>query len=223
MTRKKKTSLFREMLSETGSRYRDFLLHCVFRKQRRKPWMRRREVLVIEDLLKRLEPRTCLEWGAGYSTLCFPALLTDNFRWISIEHEEEWSNKISEMNQKENVEIHFVQSDPVGQLESYVEFPAKFGKFDFILVDGRARSSCVTKAHELAENDGVVVLHDANREQYQEPLKIYRHQEWFNDWRVMDCGLWIGSKGRDIREILDLDRHRRLWKTVRKIGRVLGL
>ena len=93
----------------------------------------------------------------------------------------------------------------------YIEYPTRFGKFDYVFVDGRARKDCIVKTHELLNEKGIVVLHDANRKAYHGPFKLYKHQVLYEDCRPWG-GLWIGSKGMDIENVLDVDRHKKLWR-----------
>lgn len=52
--------------------------------------MRDREIRIVEDVLRRLRPRHCLEWGAGHSTLYFTRHLSRGASWLSVEHDAEW-------------------------------------------------------------------------------------------------------------------------------------
>jgi hypothetical protein len=49
-----------------------------------------RAVAIIEERLRRRQPRRCLEWGAGLSTLYFSDLLTEGATWTSVEHDGQW-------------------------------------------------------------------------------------------------------------------------------------
>ena len=73
--------------------YRDMLYGKITGNVVPKPWMKYREIEIIEEIIKNLKPKKCLEWGAGYSTLYFPRLLDSDAKWISIEHEKEWFEK----------------------------------------------------------------------------------------------------------------------------------
>jgi len=120
-----------------------------------KPWMRHKEIDIIVELIKKKKPKYCLEWGAGYSTVYFPRFLNDNALWISVEHDEKWANRIRYMIRRPNIKIYYVPPNnypwtdeyndgTYADLKDYVDFPKKLGmKFDFILVDGRARKDCL--------------------------------------------------------------------------------
>lgn len=199
-----------------------------------KPWMKYMEIEIVEELLTRLCPRSCLEWGAGYSTLGFPELLDQEATWLAVEHDCEWAAKIDTLNERPNVRIHHVAanrhpwSDVDGDgayadLVDYVDHPTAFAPFDFILVDGRARASCLESALELTTATGLVLLHDAQRPYYHHALAGYEHQVWFRfrDRRARgrrERALWIGSRGVPIETVLNVARHRRIWRLYDAIG-----
>ena len=219
-----------DLIDHTIKEYRDKLYEKLSGKLIPKPWMKYREIEIIKEILINLKPKKCLEWGAGFSTLYFPKLLDNNAQWISIEHEKEWFKKIRNLNKNPNVKIYLVEpnnypwSDEYGDgsysdLRDYIEYPTKFGKFDFILVDGRARKHCLMKAYELLSNNGIVVLHDANRIYYHKPFKLFKHSLLLTDYRKDAGGIWIGSKELNIQEVLDVERHTNFWKAINKFGR----
>jgi hypothetical protein len=100
-----------------------------------------------------------------------------------------------------------------------VEYPARFGEYDFILVDGRAREACLRQARYLLSDGGVVVLHDANRDFLHTPLELYPRQIFFRDYRRYSGGIWIGSVGREISSLIDLRRHRSIWGFYNALGK----
>jgi hypothetical protein len=139
-----------------------------------KPWMLDREIQIIEEVLRKLKPKKCLEWGSGYSTLFFPKRVRGITKWISIDHDKDWFTKIYEQNDSSNIELYHVPPNnfpwtdenndgSVSDLRDYIDFPERFGKFDFILVDGRARKQCLIKAREIINDKGIVVLIITNR------------------------------------------------------------
>jgi predicted O-methyltransferase YrrM len=204
------------------------------RKGEIRPWMKYMEIEIIEEVLERLGPLNCLEWGAGYSTLCFPGFLGTEARWLAVEHDGGWAYRIGNLNERSGVSVRHVAanhtpwSDPqndgtYSDLTDYVEYPARFAPFDFILVDGRARASCLEKAASLLTDSGVVVLHDAQREHYQPPTVSFEHQVWFRfgDRRAggrRERALWLGSVGRPLKSVLDVSRHQRIWRLYDAIG-----
>lgn len=187
-----------------------------------KPLMKYREIIIIEELLANLQPKRCLEWGSGYSTLYFHRLLESDAHWLAIEHCEDWATKINTMTQNPRVEAVFVPPNAYPwtdehddgayfDLADYVEYPKKDAPYDFILVDGRARNDCLARAYDWITDDGVVVLHDSKRPYYHESLKPFTNQVFFTHKASFDKGLWIGSKRVPIEVHLNIARHQRVW------------
>jgi len=187
------------------------------------PYMKHREILLLEELLDNLQPKRCLEWGSGHSTLYFPQFLGPDARWLAIEHNDEWAEKINNLNKDSRVKTVGVppkvfpwtdeHDDGVyADLAAYVDYPAESAPYDFILVDGRARIECLKRAYDWISADGVVVLHDAMRPYYHQPLEAFPHQAFFNILGSEVRGLWFGSKGMPIEKYLHVARHRRLWE-----------
>jgi hypothetical protein len=96
-------------------------------------------------------------------------------------------------------------------------------RFDFILVDGRARKDCLICALDLLNIGGIIVLHDANRKYYPDPCKLYRYQVLFTDHRKDAGGLWIGSRDLDINTVLDVKKHREIWQKLAQLERWLKI
>lgn len=76
----------------------------LFRIESKKPWMRKRELLIIEEIVKKLQPQKVLEWGAGYSTLYF-SNMTKVDKWLSVEHDQQWAQKVQELNGNGNISV----------------------------------------------------------------------------------------------------------------------
>ena len=204
----------------------------MFNSLRKRPWMKNREIRVVEEILENLSPEKCLEWGAGYSTIYFPKFLKEDAKWITVEHDEKWSRKIRKICHNPKVEIFHVAADrfpwtddhndgSYEDLSGYIQFPSNYGDFDFVLIDGRARKACIIKAYNLLKEEGVVILHDANREHYHKPFGLYKHQVLFTDYRALlmkvmvnrfGGGVWIGSKGNELESLLNMDKHKESWR-----------
>ena len=114
---------------------------------------------------------------------------------------------------------HYPWSDVNGDgayydLKDYIEFPSELKYYDFILIDGRARKDCLIHANKIIRDNGVVILHDAHREYYQDPCKLFKYQKYFVDIRktieppFYGRGLWIGSKKLNIDNIIDVENHK---------------
>ncbi|MTI21978.1 hypothetical protein E1176_13175 [Fulvivirga sp. RKSG066] len=185
------------------------------------PWMYSKEIDLLSEALKNLNPKRCLEWGSGFSTVYFPHLLDKDSSWLALEHNTEWFEIVDKSNQNSRVEVVNMPADQepytdpkkdgaYDDFKSYIEYPE--GKFDFIFIDGRARKDCVKKAFELINDDGLVVLHDANRTHYYDHFELYKHQVLFDDHHKKYGGVWLASKTIPIDNFINVDKHKRVWK-----------
>jgi len=226
-------SIIRQILIMYYKDFRDYILK-VLTGRPVKPYMRHKEIAIITELLERKKPKYCLEWGSGYSTYYFPKYLNENALWISIEHDEYWANAIKHMI-RGNIKVYHIPpnnypwTDPhndgsYADLKNYVEFPKSLGmKYDFILIDGRARKDCLICALDLLNSEGVVVLHDANRKYYLESCKLYKYQVLFTDGRKDAGGLWKGSRDLNINTILDIEKHRTIWRMLALVEKIFRI
>lgn len=125
-----------------------------------------------ENLTSRMR---LFEYGSGGSTLYFAKRVNEV---ISLEHDREWYNKVNAMLQDRevtNVELKYVppddSSDGSSELDyrSYVEAISRYEdeSFDFILVDGRARSRALRKAFPKTKVGGHLMLDDSERDRYE--------------------------------------------------------
>lgn len=156
-----------------------------------------KDISIVRDIL--LSGKThqeCLEWGAGRSTVLFPTWMRSTgkqFRYISIEHDPEWHKTVTTHVQTAgllNVDVRLFacSGDPrVEPMDDYVNHPFTIGKrFDFVFIDGRKRVRCLHVAARLLAPNGVVVLHDAERERY---WSAFDH---FNSHQRIGDKLWMG-------------------------------
>jgi predicted O-methyltransferase YrrM len=199
------------------------------------PWMKTKELALITEVLLRLRPETCLEWGAGASTLHFPALLPGLRRWVSVEHQRDWYERVRARNRDPRVEVHWIPPDRgeyrgtnrEGTLEdfrSYVTWPRTLDcRFDFIFIDGRARRACLHEAFDLLAPGGVVVLHDANRDAYLEDPPPFAEQVRLTDYRRRRGGVYLATHTPPLDRLVDVERQRRIWRGHELIARALFL
>lgn len=163
--------------------------------------MTAREIELLEQSLlalgRRQQPLEILEWGCGGSTLHFTEFLRRHdigYHWSSVEHNREWCDKVRQQTQHDpHVEIHLFEYDHTAaqpdaeHMAVYVNFPATLGTaFDFILVDGRQRKTCLIAARDLVKPEGMVICHDAIRPRYHPAFKYYP------DSRFLAVKLWRG-------------------------------
>jgi predicted O-methyltransferase YrrM len=222
-------SLFK-LGSQVTRQYADKALEILTGGKPVVPWMKWREIAIIQEILTRLRPKKCLEWGAGYSTAYFPRFIPADSEWISIEHDESWFTAIQLLNKNPNVRLTHIPPDRYpfrdlygdgtrDDLKTYIDYPMRERFFDFVLVDGRARMECVARAAKILDPQGVMIMHDANREMYARGSAAFRHQALFKDHRTDHGGLWICSIGRSLDSVFDIARHGQVWSLYASIGK----
>lgn len=156
-------------------------------------------------IVESLGPRRVLEWGSGGSTRALLAACPFIERYVSVEHDAAWIEEVVQHVSDDRLELELVAPDkplPPGKhtreqiiawdaaaevdpyvMERYVGYPRTLGtEFDFVLVDGRARCLCVAEGYGLLAPGGVLVLHDAQREQYHEALHAQGRAVFLKPW-----------------------------------------
>jgi hypothetical protein len=132
------------------------------------------------------------EWGSGGSTLYFARRVK---KVVSIEHDAEWFKKTKRMlelkkcrncqlglykPEKTKSNFHNVvyrSTDKNYRLMSFEKyckaidkFPDKY--FDLVLIDGRARPSCIHHAVRKLQDGGIIVLDNSERDIYIPGIKF---------------------------------------------------
>ena len=124
---------------------------------------------LLEKWLKKVNPKNILEWGPGYSTKMMVELCP-NAKIASIEHNSKWSEHFGRELNSSNVRIILIESpeeDRNDERWNKYTRPFNVAKFDFIFVDGRERVRCLEYAREAIKPEGVVMIHDSDREEYR--------------------------------------------------------
>lgn len=124
-------------------------------------------------VLNAIKPQNILEYGPGSSSKImglFPSVkmidsVEDNMAWYS---KYRWEVP-------DTVKIYYQPN-----LDMYPQTPGRVDKYDLIFVDGKKREECLYLAKERLVEGGVVVLHDAERPNYQEPISFYKYK-FFQD------------------------------------------
>lgn len=128
------------------------------------PWM---NYAVIELLDERLHKGLDLfEYGAGFSSIWFAERLN---KVVSIEYDQAWRKQVEGLLAPvSNAELIFQE---VG--EDYVNGAQRTGSsYHMILVDGRERVACAKASFNALTDDGILILDDSDREEYQEVFTI---------------------------------------------------
>jgi len=132
-----------------------------------KPWMSHDEVALIDSYLT--SEMRVLEWGCGGSTNYFTPKVRE---FISVEHKAEWWKRIRTPGldirlipaRLEMPVPHDLKAYPPRYYEifrDYVETPRTWGRFDAVLIDGRARLFCAVEAiQHLLGPGGYLFFHD---------------------------------------------------------------
>ena len=157
----------------------------------KKPFMTDEETAETEKLLLSLKKKhlDVLEWGAGYSTKYFSDFLAKNgitFTWQAIEADVSWYIPIIELDLLPEVRVHLFDEEIFRiddrriverkfDMNEYILFPRKLGfEYDVIIVDGMKRQRCLAEAKHLLKDDGIGIVHDAHRREYQDSYEPYK-------------------------------------------------
>lgn len=174
------------------------------------PWM----TFEVQEWLERYfsSNKIVFEYGSGSSTL----FISGGVKWIiSVEHDKNWYHRVLNIMKRKNVtncELLLQQpesdslgkgdySDPKSYLSAnsryrdmifkrYAQTIEKFPDdyFDLVIVDGRARPSCIASAEGKIRPNGYLLLDDSDRAHYN------RAREKLKDWQAEKIyGLKIGA------------------------------
>jgi precorrin-6B methylase 2 len=127
------------------------------------PWFTYPAIRLLEDRVK--NTWRVLEFGAGMGTLWWSQRV---FEVLAIEHDTAWAAHISTQCK---ARVSQVSGDRV---ETYVLPVLGSGPYDVVIVDGLHRSECLAAAPELLTKAGVIVLDDAQREEYGPSVHLLR-------------------------------------------------
>lgn len=165
----------------------------------------------LEAIIAATGPRTVVEWGSGGTTVAVPRRFPEIERYVSVEHNATWHERVSALVDASRVTVEFRppsaadpepdmfdgQGRPIPEyapwadrceddraiLEAYIECPEAAGAFDLAFVDGRARVHCIAMAWTLLGPGGVLVVHDAQRERYRDTLLgLGPTPRWLDPW-----------------------------------------
>jgi len=132
------------------------------------PMMADNEIQIIDNLIELHQPKRCLEWGSGNSTIYFPKKHSSIESWTAMEHNRTYFELLHDKFPK-GVDIKVYED-----MKKYVNDPLGWGLYDFILVDGQERDACLDVAMQIAKDDACILLHDAGRIESKEMLIKYK-------------------------------------------------
>jgi hypothetical protein len=179
------------------------------------PWITFDTIDFLEQWLRPKRNLKVFEWGSGGSTLFW---LKFNATLISVEHEPQWFASIrGRICASENFDCRIVpperaalsltadpadptsylSTDPLFQgytFKNYASqidaFPDRY--FDVVMIDGRARPSCIMHSAGKVRLGGLLILDNADRLYYtaktKEFLEDFTCQQFYG---VGPCGRWM--------------------------------
>lgn len=139
-----------------------------------------------------------VEWGSGGSTCKWLETLTDNQKLVTIEHNENWFNRVSRAIKNEFGDIkdkftfHHIPEQYIehGYANIIEEHPCGTAKYiypndtiwnaDIFFIDGIARGACLMNVlYNRTKPNSVIMIHD------------YIGRENWYDWAVQHCNVEI--------------------------------
>jgi precorrin-6B methylase 2 len=99
-----------------------------------------------------------LEFGSGMGTVWWSGRVREV---IAVEHDADWATSISDQCSAKVVHVDGSDAD------SYLAPALAAGTFDLVIIDGIHRETCLAAAPGLLADAGVIVLDDAQREEYR--------------------------------------------------------
>lgn len=149
------------------------------------PWWTYDAIAKVEDFLKGRPGARVFEYGSGASTVW---LAKRAGRVISVDHDAGWIDfsrpRLAELG---NASVELVAADAAADADphfhsgkpgyqgtsfrAYVDSIDRWpGQFDLIVIDGRARSACLTKAVDRSADDGMIVFDNSHRARYRKAI-----------------------------------------------------
>ena len=179
------------------------------------------------------------EWGSGYSTIYYSKWLKCHgfsFLWHALDNHGDWVNRVRERVNKhqlpDHVKIHLKEFPPFWEKpgwdwnkipppagvfspklqaeQDYINYPISLGeKFDIIFIDARFRRHCLKTALTMVKEDGVVIMHDAQKTHYHQGTETFAFNKFYvtGSWYPFQHKpnqVWVGSKTN--KEVFNLIR-----------------
>ncbi len=120
-----------------------------------------------------LEPRlhkqmNLFEYGCGNSTIWF----AQRVNWVdAVENDKNWIAKIQkQLSNNTAIVYREVQENENGEYAKSIAATGKF--YDIVIIDGRDRNHCIRQAEKYLSPQGVIVLDNSDRPDYQEGINF---------------------------------------------------
>lgn len=149
------------------------------------PWWTFESSAIVDAFLRGRRDARVFEWGSGASTIW---LARRSASVTAVEHDLEWGETVRGLLPPDAaVDLRLIKATPAvgapGEARSskpgaqelnfreYVDaIDSVGGEFDLIIVDGRARESCIVAAMPHLASDGLLVVDNVERRRYREAI-----------------------------------------------------
>jgi hypothetical protein len=142
------------------------------------PWWTLDATKEVDAFLAHRPGARVFEWGSGASTVWLGKRAGEV---ISVEHDVVWVEQVARrIVAFDHVHLNTVAAASSGQITSskfgfegqyFDEYAAKIdafdGTFDLIVIDGRAREACLSRAVSRLSSGGIILFDDFKRRRYQ--------------------------------------------------------
>lgn len=129
--------------------------------------------IILENILRKFNPNTVFEWGPGKSTEIISSY-ESVYLIDSVEHDINWY-AITKEKLENNDKVRLILEE---DRNLYYDTPGRVTGYDLVFVDGRSREKCLDHAINILNEDGVVILHDAERPDYRYAIDMYKYKFW---------------------------------------------
>ena len=128
------------------------------------PWMNYNVISFFKQKLNR--QIDMFEFGSGYSSMFFSKYVNT---LTSLEYDNNWFNFIKSQ-LPENADLHLCHLDKGLEYSRFLLTLNK--KYNLILIDGADRVNCIKSAIKSLTTNGVIVLDDSQRIEYNEGIEF---------------------------------------------------
>ncbi len=135
------------------------------------PWWNVAATGDVEAFLSRRPQARVFEYGSGASTVW---LARRAGSVSSVEHDSGWAGQLApKLAGYPHVSLTVAGFDPLGVADeqAYVRSIDGTGLYDLIVVDGRLRAACLSRALSHLQPDGIVVFDDSGRRRYRDTIE----------------------------------------------------
>jgi len=119
-----------------------------------------------------ISPMLVIEWGPGKSTRLIHEL-APSARIISIESQDQFFLKATQDHKYAKIVLCRIPEYGPSEYSCWPSLREPSSRFDLAFIDGRQRVSCLVECLSCLSDDGVAILHDADRKHYQNGISLF--------------------------------------------------